>query len=206
MLIVHSGTVLTMNDTMDMVSGPVVIDDGRILQVGGDVAAPAGTREIDASGCLVLPGLIQTHVHLCQTLFRGGADDLPLLAWLRQRVWPLEAAHDEASLRASTRLAAAELLRSGTTSVLTMETVHDTEVVLDALADTGIRATVGKCLMDQGDGAPPRLLEADPDRCRLIPMRPQARCLNLSVSAGIVAYEVRRQLVAAGSMPVEPTV
>jgi 5-methylthioadenosine/S-adenosylhomocysteine deaminase len=161
-LILHSGTVLTMNDAMDVVSGPVVIDEGRVVQVGGDVAwtARAGAQHIDVSGCLVLPGFIQTHVHLCQTLFRGIADDLPLLAWLRQRVWPLEAAHVEASLRASTHLAAAELLRSGTTSVLTMETVHDTEAVLDALVDTGLRATVGKCLMDQGEGAPPRLLEA----------------------------------------------
>lgn len=160
MLIVQSGTVLTMNDAMDVVSGPVVIEHGRITQVGGDVPRRADARVIDASGCLVLPGFIQTHVHLCQTLFRGIADDLTLLAWLRQRVWPLEAAHDEASLRASTRLAAAELIRSGTTSVLTMETVHDTEAVLDAVTGSGLRATVGKCLMDQGDEAPARLREA----------------------------------------------
>lgn len=148
-----------MNDAMDVVSGPVVIDDGRITQVGGDLPPGEAAHEIDASGCLVLPGFIQTHVHLCQTLFRGVADDLTLLTWLRDRIWPLEAAHSEASLRASVRLAIAELLRSGTTSVLTMETVHDTDVVLETLASSGLRATVGKCFMDQGDGAPTRLME-----------------------------------------------
>lgn len=159
MLVIHSGTVLTMNDAMEIVSGPVVIEEGRITQVGGALPDVPDAHHIDASGCVVLPGFVQTHVHLNQTLFRGIADDLALLAWLRQRVWPLEAAHDAASLRASTTLAVAELIRGGTTSVLTMETVHDTDVVLETLAASGLRATVGKCLMDQGEGAPTRLLE-----------------------------------------------
>ncbi len=77
---------------------------------------------------------MQTHVHLCQTLFRSYADDMPLLDWLRRRVWPMEAAHTPATLRAATRLAAAELLLSGTTTALTMETVHDTDVVFETLA------------------------------------------------------------------------
>jgi len=160
MIVIEHGHVLTMNAARDVVSGCVVIDDGRIVHVGGPSPSGADVRRIDARGCVVLPGFVQTHVHLCQTLFRGMADDLPLLAWLRHRIWPLEASHDAASLRASTRLAVAELLRSGTTSVLTMETVHDTEVVLETLAGTGLRATVGKCLMDRGDGAPARLREA----------------------------------------------
>src|SRR6185503_13898966 len=112
---------------------------------------------IDAEGGIVLPGFVQTHIHLCQTLFRGLADDLPLLAWLRRRVWPLEAAHDEQTLRAATRLAAAELLLGGTTSVLTMETVHGTDAVFEALVPTGLRAVVGKCLMDVRGEAPARL-------------------------------------------------
>jgi 5-methylthioadenosine/S-adenosylhomocysteine deaminase len=74
-------------------------------------------------------------------------------------VWPLEAAHTPTTLRASTRLAAAELLLSGTTTVLTMETVHDTDVVFETLAETGIRAVVGKCMMDSDDEVPRRLRE-----------------------------------------------
>ena len=114
---------------------------------------------IDAGGGYVLPGLIQTHIHLCQTLFRGSADDLPLLEWLRRRVWPMEAAHNPASLRAAARLAALELLTSGTTAVLTMETVHDTDAVFEAVAETGLRATIGKAMMDSAPEAPRRLRE-----------------------------------------------
>jgi 5-methylthioadenosine/S-adenosylhomocysteine deaminase len=109
---------------------------------------------------LLLPGFVQTHIHLCQTLFRGYADDLKLMEWLRQRIWPMEAAHTPSSLRASTQLACAELLRGGTTSVLTMETVHDTEAVFEAATATGIRATIGKCMMDApSPDAPARLRE-----------------------------------------------
>jgi 5-methylthioadenosine/S-adenosylhomocysteine deaminase len=157
-LVLRGATVLTMNDDLDVIEGPVVVRDGLITQVGG--VEPDGMPSIDVSGCVLLPGFVQTHVHLCQTLFRGAADDLALLAWLRQRVWPMEAAHDEASLRVSTRLAVHELLRTGTTAVLTMETVHGTDVVLDTLASSGLRATVGKCLMDTDDTAPARLKQA----------------------------------------------
>lgn len=146
-----------MNDAMDVVQGDVWIRDGRIAAVGAAPPEAAGDAAIDGAGAVVLPGFIQTHIHLCQTLFRGMADDLPLLAWLRQRVWPLEAAHDDRTLRASARLAAAELLLGGTTTVLTMETVHGTDAVFDALGPTGIRAVVGKCLMDVRGDAPARL-------------------------------------------------
>lgn len=155
--VLRGATILTMNDALDIVDGSIVVRNGVIAQVGGN--APDGLPSIDVSGCVVLPGLVQTHVHLCQTLFRGAADDLALLAWLRQRIWPMEAAHDDTSLRVSTRLAVHELLRTGTTSVLTMETVHGTEVVIDVLAASGMRATVGKCLMDRDVAAPARLLQ-----------------------------------------------
>jgi 5-methylthioadenosine/S-adenosylhomocysteine deaminase len=147
-----------MNDRFDVVQGDVAVRDGRIHAVGRVEAFRADTV-VDASGALVLPGFVQTHVHLCQTLFRGSADDLALIDWLRTRVWPMEAAHTPASLRASARLAACELLSSGTTSVLTMETVHDTDAVFDEIAATGLRATIGKCLMDADAAVPGRLLE-----------------------------------------------
>jgi 5-methylthioadenosine/S-adenosylhomocysteine deaminase len=154
-----SATILTMNDARDVVAGDLSIQDGRVAAVGAVDPAWRHDRVIDVGGAYVLPGFVQTHVHLCQTLFRGLADDRPLLSWLGERVWPLEAAHDPASLAASARLAAAELLLGGTTSVLTMETVHDTDAVFEALAPTGLRAVVGKCLMDAADNAPRRLHE-----------------------------------------------
>ena len=88
-----------------------------------------------------MPGLVQAHVHLCQTLFRGLAETSPLLAWLRERIWPLEAAHDPASLRASARLGIAELLLGGTTAILDMGTVHHTDALFEAAAETGKSAT-----------------------------------------------------------------
>ena len=158
-LLVRGGTVLTMNDRLDIVGGDVLVRDGRIESVGPAPRAPADST-LDASGALVLPGFVQTHVHLCQTLFRGYADDLALIDWLRTRVWPMEAAHTPASLRASARLAACELLASGTTTVLTMETVHDTDAVLEEVAAAGLRAVVGKCLMDADAAVPRRLLQS----------------------------------------------
>jgi 5-methylthioadenosine/S-adenosylhomocysteine deaminase len=157
-LLVRSGTVITMNDRFDIIEGDVSIVGGRIAAIAPNITAPHD-RVIDARGGYVLPGLIQTHIHLCQTLFRGFADDLPLMDWLRRRVWPMEAAHTPATLRASTRLATTELLASGTTSVLTMETVHDTDVVFEVVAESGLRATIGKCMMDFDAQVPARLQE-----------------------------------------------
>jgi cytosine/adenosine deaminase-related metal-dependent hydrolase len=165
-LLIANAFVVTMNDRLDVLEGAVLIRDGRIVALGPDVTGDPGTRTIDGGGRYLLPGFIQTHIHLCQTLFRGFADDMPLLEWLRRRVWPLEAAHDEASLRAATRLAAAELLRTGTTAVLTMETVHDTDVVFDTLANLGLRATVGKCMMDADHDVPGRLRERTTESIR----------------------------------------
>ena len=154
----RNATIVTMDDRLTVTDGSVSVRDGRIAAVG-DVADQPHDTVIDARGGYLLPGFIQTHVHLCQTLFRGFADDMPLLEWLRLRVWPMEAAHSPATLRASVQLAAAELLRTGTTSVLTMETVHDTDVVFEALAEFGLRATVGKCMMDSDYEVPRRLQE-----------------------------------------------
>jgi cytosine/adenosine deaminase-related metal-dependent hydrolase len=147
-----------MNDRWDVVEGDVSIRDGRIAAIGSNPSGPHD-RVIEARGGYILPGLIQTHIHLCQTLFRGYADDLALMDWLRTRVWPMEAAHNPSSLRAAALLASTELLCSGTTAVLTMETVHDTDVVFEAIAESGLRATIGKCMMDFDAQVPARLQE-----------------------------------------------
>jgi 5-methylthioadenosine/S-adenosylhomocysteine deaminase len=160
-LALRGGTVVTMDalrtvDQLDVLVGY----DGRIAAL-----APAGEnrpadRVIDATGMLVVPGLVQAHIHLCQTLFRGLAEDRPLLAWLRERIWPLEAAHDPQSIAASARLGIAELLLGGTTAILDMGTVQHTDALFEVAAETGIRYTGGKALMDAGDGVPPGLLES----------------------------------------------
>jgi 5-methylthioadenosine/S-adenosylhomocysteine deaminase len=148
-----------MNDVFDVVDGDVLIRDGRIAFIGPVPAGSRADRTIHAHGGYVLPGFVQTHLHLCQTIFRGYADDLALLEWLKTRVWPMEAAHTPASLAASAQQAASELLLGGTTTVLTMETVHDTDAVFEALEPMGLRAVVGKCMMDAAAEVPSRLLE-----------------------------------------------
>jgi 5-methylthioadenosine/S-adenosylhomocysteine deaminase len=157
-LLIRSGIVLTMNDRFDIIEGDVSVRNGRVAAIGSNIT-DSHDRVIDAGAGYVLPGFVQTHIHLCQTLFRGYADDLHLMDWLRTRVWPMEAAHTPDTLRAAARLATTELLSSGTTSVLTMETVHDTEVVFEAVAESGLRATIGKCMMDFDAQVPARLRE-----------------------------------------------
>ena len=148
-----------MNDAFDIVEGDLLVRNGRIVAVGRVDAGERVDRTIDGRGAYLLPGFIQTHIHLCQTIFRGYADDLALLEWLKTRIWPMEAAHTAASLAASARYAASELLHSGTTTILSMETVHDTDAVFEALEPTGLRAVVGKCMMDSDAAVPARLLE-----------------------------------------------
>ena len=165
-VLIRGGAVVTMDAAETVSGGDVLVRGGRIEAVGGDLSGTRAEVIIDASGCAVLPGFVQTHVHLCQTLFRGAADDLALLDWLKRRVWPLEAAHDPASLRASARLGVAELMRGGTTCALTMETVNHTEEVFRVVEESGFRATVGKCMMDKGEEVPAGLREESEDSIR----------------------------------------
>ena len=77
-ILIKNGTVVTMDGNDSVVRGDLLISDGRIVEIGEGIKADAD-ETIDARGCAVLPGFVQTHVHLCQTLFRGSADDLALI-------------------------------------------------------------------------------------------------------------------------------
>jgi len=99
----------------------------------------------------LIPGFVQTHVHLCQTLFRGLADDLQLLDWLQKKIFPFENAHDKNSLRISAKLGINELLLGGTTTLLDMGTLRHQEVVFEEMISSGIRGFSGKCLIDEND-------------------------------------------------------
>lgn len=154
-----SGATLVTCDEGDRVfRGDLLIEGGRISALG-KVSAPRGAAVIDARDRIVLPGLVMAHVHLCQVLMRGMADDLPLLDWLAKRIWPLEAAHDERSMQASAELGLTEMLLAGTTALLDLGTVHHHDVVFDACVRSGIRVVGGKTLMDSGVGVPRRLKE-----------------------------------------------
>jgi 5-methylthioadenosine/S-adenosylhomocysteine deaminase len=164
-ILIKGGTVVTMDEQNSIVRGDVLIRDGRIAGLVGEIDETVNDV-IEAKGCAVLPGFVQTHVHLCQTLFRGAADDLSLIDWLKKRVWPMEAAHTPESIRASAQLGIAELIKGGTTCALTMETVRHTEEVLRVVEESGFRAIVGKCMMDKGDDVPSELHEETSESIR----------------------------------------
>src|SRR5215204_6214075 len=156
-ILIQNGTLVTMDQQNSIVRGDILIADGHIADVGGK--GQTADTTIDATDCAVIPGFVQTHIHLCQTIFRGAADDLALIDWLKQRVWPMEAAHSAESIAASARLGIAELIKGGTTCALTMETVNHTAEVFKVVEESGFRATVGKCMMDKGDEVPAALQE-----------------------------------------------
>ncbi len=148
-----------MDPARRVLRGDVLVTDGRIVSVGPDLEVPPATRLLEAHGAAVLPGLIQAHVHLGQALFRGLAEDRELLAWLRDRIWPLEAAHDTDSAYWSGMLGAADCLLGGTTTVQEIGLVQEMDAIFRAIDDSGLRAVAGKCLMDTGEGVPSGLLE-----------------------------------------------
>ena len=164
-LCLRGGDVLTLDGAGSVLrSTDVWIENGRIAALGGpregsEGSSRTGARSVDVSGCLVLPGLVQGHMHLGQTLFRGLAERRRLLAWLRERIWPLEAAHDDESAYWGAMLGAAECLLGGTTCIQDIGIGPGIRGLLRALADSGLRAVAGKCLMDAGDALPPNLAE-----------------------------------------------
>jgi cytosine/adenosine deaminase-related metal-dependent hydrolase len=155
-----------MNTHREIIKGDLLVEGSYITAIGPKIEA-AAERMIDLHGDLLIPGLIQTHIHLCQTLFRGQADDLELLDWLKLKIWPLEGAHDAESLYDSAQLGIGELFLGGTTTIVDMETVHHTEHAFQAILDSGIRALAGKCLMDNpSENIPPALGETTEDALR----------------------------------------
>jgi len=162
-LLLAGGTVLTMDGERSVVDGDVLVEDGRIAAIGSSLVEAGSVETIDCRDTFVLPGFVQGHVHLGQTLFRGLAEGRALLPWLRERIWPLEAAHDDESAYWSTMLGASECLLGGTTTVQEIGLGPGAEGLLRGLVDSGLRALGGQCLMDVGDGLPEGLA-SDADR------------------------------------------
>lgn len=132
--------------------GAVLVEDGVITFVGPNDAAPSGAEEtIDARACIVIPGLIDTHVHLAQALLRGLVpDNVRLIAWLRDWVWPLQGSYDTSDGRASANLCITEMLKSGTTCFLEslLHTRYGFDGIAEAVKSSGIRGVLSKSIMD----------------------------------------------------------
>jgi 5-methylthioadenosine/S-adenosylhomocysteine deaminase len=125
--------------------------DGTITALGPDVVAAPGEETIDAAGAILVPPLVNGHTHAAMTLFRGSGGDLPLMPWLEERIWPVEARMSADDVYWGTRLACLEMVRSGTTRFWDM--YWHPEATARAVADAGLRATIGAPLFDKGRDA-----------------------------------------------------
>ncbi len=149
-IILKNATVITQNSTRDVLKGDIQISGNKIAAIGKNITVE-NIPVVDLSGKVVIPGFIQTHIHLCQTLFRNLADDMELIEWLETRIWPMEQAHTPDSLRASARLGLFELLQNGVTTIMDMGSARFHEVVFEELEHSGIRGFSGKVMMDAGE-------------------------------------------------------
>ena len=155
-MIFTNATIITMNPTRAIITGgAIAIKDNRIAAVGKTDALLrqySGDQVIDVKGKLIIPGLIDTHVHLAQALIRGCADDMALIRWLCERVWVLQGnfTHDDGYV--SARLCIAEMLKSGTTTFLESMLAHryGFDGIARAVDESGIRACLAGIVMDIG--------------------------------------------------------
>lgn len=151
-----NATILTINKSRTiyqngaiLVSGHTIADIGVATEMTKKYPEESMT---DLTGRIIIPGLINTHMHTAQTLLRGTADDLELVSWLCERIWPLQGNFTTEDGYAAARLSIAEMLLSGTTCFL--ESMFADRYGFDGLCraveESGIRACLGKIVMDQG--------------------------------------------------------
>ena len=150
-LIVAGGTIVTMDDARRIIdNGAIAIAHGRIVAVGqhAEIEKKYSAREtVDASGRIIVPGLINGHTHIPMTLFRGLADDLDLQDWLTKYIFPAEAKNvTEEFVRAGTRLGLAEMIRGGTTTYCDMYYFED--AIADETSKAGLRGVLGETVID----------------------------------------------------------
>lgn len=158
-ILIKNANVITVNSNQEiLLNVDILIDNGIIAKIESNITDQVH-KIIDAKGKIILPGFIQTHLHLCQTMFKGLSENRELLEWLRERIWPFEAAHNEKSTYYSAMLGIGELISGGTTTILDMGSVHHIDKIFQAVSDSGIRAFCGKAMMDSGEAVPDKILE-----------------------------------------------
>jgi 5-methylthioadenosine/S-adenosylhomocysteine deaminase len=147
-ILVKNGTLLTMDRAGTLIPrGYLAVQWDSIAELGeGDGAGIRAKKVIDARGGLILPGLINSHTHAAMTLFRGLADDLPLMEWLTNYIFPVESRMDGGFVHAGTLLACAEMILSGTTTFCDMYLFEDE--VAGAADRAGMRCVAGEVLYD----------------------------------------------------------
>ena len=150
-IIIHNGTIVTVNPDFDIIKdGIVCIKNGRLERIEPRSAGsliPEANEIIDAKGGIIMPGLVNTHTHLPMSIFKGLADDLPLMTWLNEHIFPAEAKHIKAeTVRLGSFLSCAEMILSGTTTCCDGYFFEDE--VAKAVFDSGMRAILGQGVID----------------------------------------------------------
>jgi len=149
-LLIQGGTLITLSDRMEVIEDAAVgISGGRIRFAARRADAPAAraAETIDAAGCVVMPGLVNTHTHLPMTCFRGLADDLPLMEWLHDHMFPAEAKHvNREMIYRGALLGLAEMILSGTTTCC--DSYFYESHVAQAAVDAGVRIVAGQGFID----------------------------------------------------------
>ncbi|MEJ7876245.1 MAG: amidohydrolase [Solirubrobacterales bacterium] len=138
-----------MDATLDGETVGLRCEGGVIAEIGPGVTAHHDDELIDGTGMALVRGLVNAHTHAAMTLFRGFADDLPLMEWLEQHIWPAEARLEPDHVYWGTRLACAEMIRTGTVAFWDM--YWHPEAVARAVEDAGLRAVVAAPLIDGSD-------------------------------------------------------
>ena len=151
-LIIDGDHVVTMNEAGDVITnGAVAIRDGFIIDIGpaADIhAAYIGGQTLPGNGRVVMPGLVNGHTHAAMTLLRGVADDLALMDWLNNYIFPAEVQFVDAEfVRIGTELACWEFIRGGTTTFVDMYYYPDT--IAAVVESCGLRALVATTVIDQ---------------------------------------------------------
>ena len=160
-ILIKNGYLITMDPTQGNFYGDLLVKDKKITKIAPSITEGAD-NEIDAAGMIVMPGFVQSHIHLCQSLLRGQADDQPLMDWL-DTITSLEFRHTPETLYASARIGLAEMIKSGTTAIIDMGTLHHQDSVFEAIIESGMRAQAGKAMMDLTENLPPLLQESTAD-------------------------------------------
>ena len=148
-LLITNGIVLTMDPDHRIIDNGAVAVTGDTITAVAPVARmghPPAREIIDAAGGIIMPGLINAHTHAAMTLFRGLADDLPLMTWLNEHIFPAEVCLDSDRVYAGSLLGCAEMILSGTTCFCDMYLFEDS--VARAASAAGMRAVVGEVLYD----------------------------------------------------------
>jgi 5-methylthioadenosine/S-adenosylhomocysteine deaminase len=138
------------------------VEEGSIVELGRGVDSRPGDEVIDAAGMALVPGLVNGHTHAAMTLFRGQGGDLPLMEWLEKVIWPVEARIEAEDVYWGTRLACAEMIRTGTVRFWDM--YWHPGATARAVEDAGLRATIGAPLIDVGAAAGPEKLREAAER------------------------------------------